>query len=253
MKNKPILILFIAMIIITSVIMMFKFFWWLFIIIGVLAVIVIGMLVFSKKVPKENDDDLESKIRNTLSSIRRQKFKSEAKINRLKEWANDAIYTTYGDLFSGTKEKSELYVNYSQIKEEYSGKLNASQIEKTDNIVDGYLRHIEIEKNKIQTLDKLQTEHEELKTKIKQIHIEQRKNERLDKHSGRISANSEDLSGEKVIAKASFNVDDLRRDVDLKHEYIKQLDELSLEYGENSDSPQIGVYERKLKDISDKI
>ncbi len=240
-----------------------KFMWWLLIggIILLLVFIVMLFLSSKKSTADEGDGmhDLEDQVRQALSKIRQQKFKSEAKINRLKEWANDAIETTYGDLFGDSVLKTELYKNYKDIKIEYADKLTAAQVEKTDQIVNNCLKNLSLEKSKIETLDKLQVEHETLKQKLKNVKLEERKNQRLDKHVKRISNVEDDLSGEATIAKADYTLDDLKSEVALKQEYVKQLEEVSLLYGDNLenidslDNSKTSDYQNKLDELKNKL
>ncbi len=211
------------------------------------------MLIRSSKKAKTEGDDLEDKVREALSSIRRQKYKAEAKINRLKQWTNDAISTTYGSLFGDKYFRTELYENYTEIKEKFADKLEPTQVEKADQVVKGYLKHMLTEKSKIETLETLQKEHEQLKDKLKAAKTHQRNTEKLDKHVSRINQNRDDLSAEKTIAKADYTYDDLKKEVDLKQEYVRQLEDLGLKYGENIEGPQVIDYEKQLKELKSKM
>lgn len=232
-----------------------KFFWWIFIIAGILLAIFIVFLVLSSKKSKGEGGatELEKQIRDALSNIRQQKFKAENKINRLQEWSNDAIYTTYSSFFGDKYAKVELTKKYDEIKTKYASQLSEPQVDKTEQIVNSYINHISAEKAKIETLDNLQKEHEDLREKLKTAKRNQQNTKKLDKHVNRINAASEDLQGEEAIIKADFSLDDLKNEVMLNQEYLKQLDELSSKYGDNIQSPQVSEYHNQLLELKQKI
>lgn len=255
MKNSSSFGILGVLLVVVVVFFVLKHIWWILLIGGILLLIFIILLVNSSKKSKGDGgaSDLEGQVRQALSSIRQQKFKAEAKINRLKEWANDAIETTYGSLFDDSILRTQLYEDYLEIKEKFSSKLEAAQIEKTDQIVNSCLNHILTEKSKMQTLDKLQTEHERLRDKLKNAKMQQRKNQRLDKHVDRLNATNDDLSGEETIAKADYTLDDLKQEVALKQEYVKQLADLSLKYGDDIQGAQVTDYQSQLDALKNKL
>lgn len=237
------------------VFLIIKFAWWILVIGGLLIVLFIFLLARSSKKTKGEGgtSDLEGQVRSALSSIRQQKFKSDAKIKRLQEWANDAIDTTYGNLFGDKFFRTTLYEQYDEIKMQFSTKVPAAQVEKTDQIVASCINHMLTEKSKIETLDKLQKEHEALRQKLKESKMQQRQSKRLDKHVNRLNTSSDDLSGEETIAKADYTLDDLKQEVELKQEYVKQLEELSLKYGDNIEGAQVTDYQSQLNELKSKI
>ncbi len=242
-------------IVVAIIFLIIKFAWWLLLIGGVLIIALIILLILSSKksVGEGGASDLEGQVREALSSIRKQKFKSEAKINRLKEWANDAVYTTYSSFFGDKYFKNELYEKYPEIKTQYSEKLSAAQIEKTDQIVSSCVNHMLTEKSKMETLDKLQKEHEVLKDKLKDAKIEQRQNKKLDKHINKLKATDDDLSGEALIAKNEYTFEDLQKEVLMKQEYVKQLEELGMKYGDNIQGSQVADYQSQLDELKNKL
>lgn len=237
------------------VFLIIKFAWWIFLILGVLLVLLIILLVRSSKKTKGEGgaSELEGEVRNALSSIRKQKFKSEAKINRLKEWANDAIDTTYGSLLGDKFFRTKLYDQYDEIKVQFSSQVSDAQVEKTDQIVASCVNHMLTEKSKMETLDKLQKEHELLRDKLKKAKMEQRQSKRLDKHVNRLNETNDDLSGETLIAKADYTLDDLKQEVAMKQEYVKQLEELSLKYGDNIEVTQVNDYQNQLDELKSRL
>jgi len=211
-----------VLIIVAVIFFLFKF-PWLLIIGGALLLLFIVMLIKASKNSENEASDLDAQVRNALSKIRQQKFKAEAKINRLKEWTNDAIETTYGSLFGEKFFRTELYEKYPEIKAAYSEKITPAQVEKTEMIVNGYINHIKTEQIKIETLDHLQKEHEELRGKLKNAKKIQRTGKKLDKHVDRLKDTGNDLSAEETIIKADYTYDDLKQEVEMNNEYVKQL------------------------------
>jgi len=241
------------LIIAVAIFLLIKFAWYVLVGLGALLILFIVMLIISSKKTKSGATALEDQVREALSSIRRQKFKSEAKINRLTEWTNDAIETTYGTLFGNKYFKSELIDKYEEIKQKYASQLSEAQVEKTDMIVNGYINHIKTEKAKIETLENLQKEHEDLKEKLRLAKTNKQKNRQLDKHVNRLQSTSDDLSAEETIIKTSYSYDDLKAEVELNQEYIKQLEELTLKYGDNIAAPQVDEYKNQLEALKAKI
>ncbi len=237
------------------VFLIIKFAWWILAILGVLVIVGIVLLIMSSKKTKGvgGTDDMEGQLREALSSIRRQKFKADAKINRLKEWANDAIDTTYGNFLGDKYFRTTLYEQFNEVEAEFAGKIPEAQAEKTQQIVNTCMQHMLAEKSKIETLDTLQKEHEELRQKLKDSKMQQRQSKRLDKHINNLNANNDDLSAEETIAKAGYTFDDLKQEVALKQEYVKQLEELSMKYGDNLEGTQITDYQSQLDELKSKI
>ncbi len=241
------------LIIAVVIFLLIKFAWYILVGLGVLLLLFIVLLIISSKKTKSGSNALEDQVREALSNIRRQKFKAEAKINRLTEWTNDAIETTYGSLFGNKYYKSELFEKYDEIKEKFAQELTEAQVEKTDMIVNGYKKHIQTEKMKIETLEKLQKEHEELKEKLRLAKTNQHKNKQLDKHVNRLQQTSDDLSAEETIIKTSYTFDDLKAEVELNQEYVKQLEELSVKYGDNIAAPEVDEYKNQLDALKSRI
>jgi Ca2+/Na+ antiporter len=245
---------FLAFIIIVAIIfVLIKFAWYILVGIAIVFVLLLILLINSSKKSKSSSTDLENQVREALSKIRQQKFKAENKINRLTEWTNDAISTTYGNLFGDKYFKTELIDKYDEIKNLYANEIPQAQVEKTDIIVNGYLNHIEAEKAKIETLDKLQKEHEDLKQKIKESKNIQKTGQKLDKHIDRLKETDKDLGAEETIIKSTYSLEDLKSEVELKQEYIKQLESLSLKYGDDISPMQIDEYRDQLNELKEKI
>ncbi len=253
MKDKSSIGIIGILILLALIYLVIKFAWYLLLIVAVLILFFIILLIRSSKKTQDESTDLDEQLRNALSKIRQQKFKAEAKINRLKEWTNDTIETTYGALFGDKFFRTELLEKYSEIKKTYAAQIPESQAEKTDMIVDAYVKHIETEKAKIEALEKLQKEHEELRKKLKNAKKIQKTGQQLDKHMNRLQETSADLSGEETIIKADYSLKDLKQEVELNTEYVKQLEELSLKYGDNLAAPQVDEYKNQLNELKSKL
>lgn len=253
MKDKSSLGILGILLLILLVFILIKYTWYVLIIGGILVLLFIILLIRSSKKTKGSASSLDEQVRTALSKIRQQKFKAEAKITRLEQWANDAIATTYENLFGDKFFRNELVKNYVEIKETFATEIPEAQVEKTDLIVDGYVKHIETERAKIEALDKLQQEHEELREKLKNATKIQRTGQKLDKHVNRLQNTSDDLSGEETIIKADYTLDDLKTEVELNTEYVKQLEELTLKYGDNIGAPEVDDYKNQLNELKAKL
>ena len=233
------------------------FFLFIVFVVVVLLVIFISLkLIKSSKESTSGGQELGSKIRNSLSKARQQKFKAESKINRLNEWAINAITTTYSDLFpNGTLpyEKAELLKNYPELQGKYAEKITFEQADKCDNIVNGYIRQIEAEKSKIVAFDKIQKHYEELKEKVKLTKHKQKKQKKLDKHTSRLEKAQDDISGTAKIFEHEYNLEDLKKEVELKDEYINQLEQLNYKYGDDIEPGKTVDYKNEVDNILQKI
>jgi len=253
MKDKSTVGILGILLVLLAIFLLIKYAWYVLIIGGILILVFIILLISSSKKTKGSTSSLEEQVRNALSKIRQQKFKAEAKINRLEQWANDAIATTYESLFGDKFFRNELVKNYAEIKQSFAAQIPEAQVEKTDLIVEGYIKHIETEKAKIEALDKLQQEHEELREKLKTASKIQKTGKQLDKHVNRLQNTSDDLSGEETIIKADYTLDDLKTEVELNTEYVKQLEELTLKYGDNIGAPEVNDYKNQLNELKAKL
>lgn len=247
-----------GIIIVLAVIAILLYFFWKFfkfILIGGLILIIffIIMLIISSKKSKSGGESADEEVRQALSKVRQQKFKAENKINRLKEWGNSAIYTTYSSLFGDKFSKMELLDNYDTIKNEYGSQIPESQNTKTDQIVMGYKQHIGLEEIKIQNLNKLQDEYETLRSQIKEARRNENTNKKLDSHIKRIKDSEVDTTAEETIIKSQYTLDDLSKKVEEKSIYIEQLEELSMKYGEDITTYQLEEYKKEIEQLNQNI
>jgi len=229
------------------------------VVVAVLAVIISKKLIgASKNATEENEGGvraLESKIRNSLSKARQEKFKADSKIKRLTGWTNDAIQTTYSDLFPDGMPygKEELVVNYNELKTKYGEKINYEQMDKCDQIVVGYQNQIEAEESKIKTFNKIQKEYEALKIKVLETKTKERKQGKLDKHAKRLQTASDDISSDAAAIEESYKLENLTKEVELKEEYINQLERLSYEYGDDIPAGKSLEYKNSVDNILTKM
>ncbi len=230
-----------------------KFLWWIIAGGAILIILFIVLLVLSSKKSKGSENEIETQVREALSKIRQQKFKAENKITRMLEWANSAIYTTYSDLFGAEYSKPQLLENYEEIKQKYGDQIPATQLEKTDNIVNAYKQHIEIEKVKIENLEKLQKEYEELKEQIKIAKAQEKTNKQLDSHIKRLKESEMDTSAEENIIKSRYTLEDLTREVQERQIYIEQLEELTDKYGDKITDYQIEEYKKEMDALNNNL
>jgi len=245
----------IGIILVIALVAILSYFFWKFfkyIIIGglILLILFIIMLIVSSKKTKSGGASADEEVRQALSKVRQQKFKAENKINRLKEWGNSAIYTTYSSLFGDKFSKMELLDNYEKIKSEYGSQIPESQKTKTDQIVMGYKQHIGLEEIKIQNLNKLQDEYETLRSQIKEAQRNEKTNKKLDSHIKRIKDSETDTSAEETIIKSQFTLEDLSKKVEEKSLYIEQLEELSMKYGEEITTYQLEEYKKEIEKLN---
>ena len=225
----------------------------------VVAVIIAKKLIGASKNATQEEGEgtraLESKIRNSLSKARQQKFKADSTVKRLTGWANDAITTTYSDLFPEGMpySKNELIVNYSELKTKHGEKISYEQMDKCDQIVTGYQNQIEAEKAKIVTFDKIQTEYEVLKDKVRDARAKERKQGKLDKHTERLQTAKDDISADANAIEQGYKLEDLTQEVALKEEYIDQLEKLTYEYGDDIPANKSLEYKNNVDDILNKM
>ncbi len=209
-----------------------KFWLFMWIALGILVVVILVaiLLVASSKKAKSEENSLKDRIRNLQSKIRKQIFKAENNIKRLTEWANDAIYTTYGELFGDKYTKSELLENFDKIKVDYVGQVENSQAEKCEQIVNGYRSIIETEKLKLEKLRKMKEEYDSLYKRIVEAERNMSKSKKLNKHFDKIEKLSGDISGDKTLVESELNFEQIHKDLEFQEEYFKQLEELSTKY-----------------------
>ena len=231
----------------------------IFIIIAIVILVVIFIaikLIKASKSATSGEQEVAGRVRNALSKVRQQKFKAENKINRLKQWSDDIINTTYKDLFPEGNlpyAMEELTTNYVELKKTYSEKLPYEQAEKCDSLVTGYTNQIEAEEAKIKAFAKLQTEYEVLKDKILKVKQRQRKQGQMDKHTKRLKTAQDDITGEAKAIEHEYTLEDLTNEVAQKEEYVNQLEQLSYQYGDEIDTGKSLSYKKDVDNIITKI
>jgi len=225
------------------------------IVIGAIGLIVLfgaALIRTSQAVPQDGDQELESQIRKSISKARQDKFKSESTIQKLTQWAQDTIMNTLTpDLFPGGLpfQRIEVLEKWSEIKEKHGNKVSFEILDKCNDVVSGYLNQIELEKSKIKVFDKLQTEYEGLKEKIAISKQNSKKSERIDKQNNKLQAIQNDDSSMASAINLEYKMEDLNKEVELKQEYYKQLEQLQYQYGDNINSTQAVDFKQKIDEM----
>lgn len=258
MKKQSIVYLIGAIIAVIGLIMkLLGFSLGLFLLLGGIAFIVISFisikLISASKSATEGENlSLEMKINNALTKARQDKFKAESEIRRLTSYAQDTILTTYSSLFPDgnlTTQKSELLEKYDDIKKEYGEKLSFEMMDKCDNLVNGYKNQIELHDSKIKVFEKLQDEYTALKEKIRVTKQKERQMQQLEKHDEKLKAAQENMGAIAAEIEHEYTMDDLSKEVAYKEEYMKQLEQLSYQYGDDVSSNNAISYKTEVDNI----
>ncbi len=238
-------------IILAIIYLIIKHLWTFVIIAAVLLILIAVAIILLIKASKKTkpSDSIKEQIRTLRSKIRQQKFKAENNIKRLSEWAADAIYTTYSDLFGDKYTKSELLENYEKIRADYATKIDTLKANKCDEIVNSYLSIINAEKSKIEALEKMDVKYKALYDQILKSERERKQMQKLDSHYKKIEAFDADIEGEKTIANSELNYDEIRKELEYKQEYFKQLEELSYKYNNKLSPQMLPEYKQELENI----
>jgi len=225
------------------------------IIIGIIGAIVLfaaALIKTSQAETQNQDQEIESQIRKSISKARQDKFKSESNIQKLTQWGQDLIMNTLTpDLFpEGLPFKRlEVLENWAQIKEKHGNKVSYEVLDKCNDVVSGYLNQIELEKSKIKVFDKLQTEYEGLKEKIWVAKQNSKKSQRIDKQNAKLQAIQNDDSSMATAIELEYSMEDLNREVALKQEYFKQLEQLQYQYGDDVNSTEAVDFKQKIDEM----
>jgi len=219
---------------------------------GVIILISAALINASKSETEGQEFEIESQLRKSISKARQDKFKSESNINKLTQWAEDTIMNTFtADLFPEGQPftRSEVLEKWSEIKESHADKVSYEVLDKCNDVVKGYMNQIELEKSKIKAFEKLQTEYEGLKEKVRVAKQNSKKSQRIDKQNKKLQNMQEDVSGMASAIELEYNMDDLSKEVELKQEYFKQLEQLQYQYGDDIDSNEAVDFKQKIDEI----
>ncbi len=228
-------------------------------ILGILiTVVVLGIIIFAYALIKASkksvsqQDSLEGQIRQAISTARRIKFKAQSDINRLKMWANDAISVTYGQFIQDLP-ADQLLDNYEKIKQQYADKIDQTQVEKTDNIVYGYLGQIQIKQAEMETAEKTEQKYSQLLEQLKSAKIQDRKNQRLQRHEQKLEQMNKDLTAQKQLIEHDLSYDMLKQDVQQKLAYLQAMQELQQKYDTESFVQNADTYRKEMQNIVDNL
>jgi len=216
---------------------------------------------FFKKESKEvADKSLQERIDLSLQKALQDKRTAEQDIKKLRDWAQDAIIDVYSEFFPNAhltfyrvKYKETALESFDEIKQKYASKLSEETVLKCDNIVDGYKNQIALRQSKLELYDKLIAEYSEMKKKMSGgAGSSVGKMDKLSQHTQRLrdmETNTSDLANTMT---ESYKLENLQKEVELKEEYLKQLELLSNKYGDETSFKNSLAYKEEVdKMISD--
>jgi hypothetical protein len=220
--------------------------------IGILVLISSALIGASKAETEGQEFEIESQLRKSISKARQDKFRSEANINKLTQWAQDTVMNTFtSDLFPEGQPftRNQVLEKWSEISEKYAEKVSFEVLDKCNDVVKGYLNQIDLEKSKIKVFDKLQTEYEELKEKIRITKQNSKKSQRIDKQGKKLQSMQDDTTGIAHAIELEYNMEDLTKEVEVKQEYFKQLEQLQYQYGDDVNSTEAVDFKQKIDEM----
>ncbi len=227
-------------------------------IVGFILAIIALLIKGAKEITKQEEppQDIDSQIRRAITKARQDKYKSETNIQKLTQWAQDTVMNTFTpDLFpNGVPFKNiEALEKWELIKGEYGNKLSYEVLDKCSDLMQGFIKQIELEKSKIKIFDKLQTEYEDLKSKMNKIKTDERKSKQIERQNDRLRTVQNDDSAVGNAIYLEYNMEDLNKEVALKEEYQKQLEQLQYQYGENVNTTDADALKQKIDEIFNKM
>ncbi len=224
----------------------------------VAAIIIIGVVIFAvslvnaSKKSVSQEDSLEGKIREAISTARRIKFKSQADIEKLKMWANDAISVTFGDII--TEFTTDEYLdNFEQIKNKYADKVDPGKLEKTEKIVQGYKGQIAIKQVELETAQRTEQKYSKLLEQLKSSKLENKALKRLTRHEQRLEIMQNDVSAQKQLIEKNLSYDLIKDDLEQQLESLKALNQLQEQFDTKSFVQNAEVYKQEMDKIVNKL
>lgn len=198
-----------------------------------------GWNIFKSK--KEEEISLEERINIALQKAKQDKREAEKEIRDIEEWAATAIIDAYADFFPNSnltyyrKQYAETALQeYDNIKEKYSGKLDAEMVEKCDNIVKAYLNQINLRESKLKLFSKIESEYKKTKGKLIIANEKGEQTDRMKAHTDRLK--SLDENSTETLSEAltdNYELDDIKDDIALKEEYFNQLEKLTNQFSDD--------------------
>lgn len=217
--------------------------------------------IFKKNKEEENpleDNSLEQKIDLALKNAKNDKRLAETDIQKIKSWIAEVIVETYADAFPNgnltyyrEKYKEDALQNYDKIKSDNADKVKPDKAEKCDKIVVGYLNQIALRESKLKLYDKLVNEYTATKNKLKNVNLNKVSNDKISSHEDRLKQLDDDTNSYVDAVTDTNEMDELKREFELKSEYFNQLNKLSDKYDTQSDDSYDNA--RAYKSEIDKI
>lgn len=227
----------------------FKILIWVVPLAIVVIIVIAFFLVKSSKKTKGSSSDYENQIRENLSRIRKQIFKAESNIQRALSSLDLLIGNKYGKMLEQKYSANEFLLNYETVKNCLEQKLENQEFQKFEKVVLGYKSVVEIEQEKIGLLKKTQEEYSGLQKRLKELKSKENDMKRLDKNLQKIEQSQFETTAEQTLIYTNYTLDDLKNELELKNEYLKQLEDLKVNYTTDVDVNQLQQYKKTLNDM----
>lgn len=227
----------------------FKILIWLIPLAIVIVVILAFFLVKSSKKTKGSSSDYENQIRDNLSRVRKQIFKAQSNIQRALSSLDLLIGNKYGKMLEQKYTASEFLLNYETVKNSLEQKLENQEFQKFEKVVLAYKSVVEIEQEKIGLLKKTQDEYSGLQKRLKELKSKEKDMQRLDKNLQKIEQSQFETSAEQTLIYTNYTLDDLKNELELKNEYLNQLEEMKVNYTTEVDINQLQQYKKTLSEM----
>ncbi len=221
--------------------------------------------LFKRKKSAEDEDkkenqELENRINQALEKAEADKRAVLSTIKKLEGHAASAIIDIYADFFPNAnltyyreKYKQDALEKYDEIKKEHASKLDPKMAKECDKIVEGYLNQIELMNSKKKLYDKLYTEYLMTKKKYQAARDRAEKMERLGKHGDRLEEMNDDVNYLADSYKDNYELDDISKEVELREEYFKQLENLKQTYGDDDNLDNALAYKKEVDGMINKL
>lgn len=216
-----------------------------------------------KKDKEEKDDDnlLEDRIKDALRKAEEGKRNEAGEIKEMIDGAKEVIIDTYIDFLPNAQYsyyrdqvKETILVKYDEIKNQHASKLDPEIADKSDKIVQGYLNQASLRETKIEFYDKLINQYSEAIQKLEKAKERAEKIEKLNKHSEKLSQLDEDTSELAETYVAGYEFEDIKKEFELKEEFYKQMEVLSLEYSDSKTSYENSLaYKDEVEKLNKKL
>jgi hypothetical protein len=205
------------------------------------------------KSSKNKEISLQERIDIALQKAKEDKRKASKEISDIREWAAEAIIDVYiaffpnGNLTYYRKQYAETALaKYDEIKQKYAGQIDAEMVEKCDNLVSGYLNQIQLRESKLKLFEKIEAEYVQTKEKLKMAEAQGKKTDRIQEHTERLEKLDEDTEGLSNAMVQTNNLDDVKKEIELKEEYFNQLEKLNIQFANESDYKNSLSYKEEI-------